>query len=306
MEYGDIPLHFWSLRKQLMLEHCPREALLYYRESRLTGDLADSTPQTRYLHHLRRFLSTGEYRRKVLRENMRKLFYRVLNEDEEDTVPPLVDDALFSACSRQWETDWHHMLTGSWENDHRRVCLLELTRSGSSFAGLHQEMTAALRRSCDALEQGAWGRLQNIPFHLRRSIASPLLIHLNELACCCAPVCALERNGEFWIVESSRPDDRVALLHKFYAGTQRGYAPEKVRSFVLDDQNGDFYEFGAAMDISAAIRQISAGTQMWKELLAAPVEALPVTAANCDGCRFVSFCRHKIFPHTDTLNPKKG
>ena len=285
MEYSDYPLSSWTLRKVRMMEFCPRGALLHYVHARAGAD-PEAPAEVHYLHTLKCRISRREYISRLVRGLLRE-YFRLDPElqtpaDEVDLYPMLVN---------RFEKEYISMLTGSSSVSARHPVLMELYEPDCRTAWLASEIKTALADIVSALNKTILPLLHRLPPENKRHLPTVLETHINELTCYFSPLFIFENNGDLWFVEEGIRDERVAVLHKFYALNVLGWHPERVKSFCADLVTGGFEQFGIAADISQALRDITEDCARWEELRDLPLEMVQIKEKNCNKCKFREFCR---------------
>lgn len=283
MEYCEYPIHAWSRHRHFLRRQCVRKARLSCLEARAGADTESETP-LRLLHDLRRRITLEQYLGRIFDQTVRQNFY--CGGDDE---PDLTESTLSAILHRRFDRDLELMLCGAAARDHKLCFLRELEAKSCNLTALVTRAGTVIDGFCAAFSRELSPLITSTPPLCRRDIASPLAVYINELCCYCAPLLALEKNGELWIVENNC-DDRVALLHKFYAVNSFGREPHLVRSFAYSRTDGVFKEAGIGLNVSETLRQISEDGAAWAELIALPLENLPFTPEHCPECGFNFFC----------------
>lgn len=282
MEYCEYPLHAWSHYRHFLRNQCPRKAWLYYQEARKGADPAESAPEARIVHGLRRRITLEQYISRMFDREIRKIFYA---PDDGDISLETLCNTLNTKFDRELEL----MLGGIPAKDHNLYMLKEFENKNCNLSQLISQAGNLITQYCSAAEKELWKLICDTSIICRREIASPLTVYINELCCYCAPLLALERNGVLWIVENHCRDTSV-LLHKFYAVNTLGREPHLVRSFSYCRENGNFQEAGLDLNVSETLRQISEDGALWSDLLAAPWQNVPSNSGHCPDCEFNFFC----------------
>ena len=291
MEYSDYPVHAWSRSRHRMRAQCPRKAVLFCRDARAGADpLAERMP--RLLHEYRNRITLDAYMYRSLHDFVRQAFY-TFTEDGKLLYSSI--SALAGAMQNRFDRELERMLYGGSSYDHKLFFLRELEDKNCRIPALMERAAAKISDLCAALEKNLWQLIVSTPGVSRRHIASPLAVYINDLCCYCAPVLALERNGDFWTVEFNG-DGTSALLHKFYGINTLGRDVECLRSFSYDVKSGDFFETGLELSVSAQLERIAADGAAWAELLSLPTEQIPGNTAHCGECEFYRFCQ-KYYPN---------
>lgn len=286
MEYCDFPIHAWSRYRHHLRRQCPRKARLHCCECRNGAD-QEADKQFRLLHDLRRRIPLHSYLQRLFTQALRGLFYQ---ESGEDTgMPPVSCEQLAELIHKRFDREVELMLCGVAAKDHKLVLIKELENKNCNISRLISEADKKIDQLCQALKKELWKLISSTGVISRRDIASPLALNINELRCYCAPLFALEKSGEFWIVENNC-DDRIALLHKFYAVNTLNREPHLVRSFAYEPESGEFREAGVDLEVSRLLQEISTDSAYWAELTALPLEDVPINAEHCQECEFSFFC----------------
>ena len=267
------------MRRTLMYEFCPKAALYHYRESRLTPENSEDI-QLRYLRLMRRKSTLNSNLRRILRRTMRELFYGGMTEESRGV--------LKSCALEKFNREFTRMLLNP--DDETIPYILELDEPHRRLTELQKQAEKSLLERAEKLENGAFGELLAVPVESRRRIAEVLSVTVNELCCYCAPLCAIERSGTLWIIESGAGGEESSLLHRFFAYNVLGRDPQNIRSFILDDFSGNLQEVGDPMQISQTLRKISGYAARWEELLKCNIADAPVNKANCSRCKFRPAC----------------
>lgn len=286
MEYCDFPIHAWSRYRHHLRQQCPRKARLCCCECRNGAD-REAEKQFRLLHDLRRRIPMHSYLQRLFTQALRELFYQESAED--DMMPVATCEVLAELIHRRFDREVELMLCGVAAQDHKFFLIKELENKNCNISSLISEADKKIDQLCQALKKELWKLISSTGVISRRNIASPLALNINELRCYCAPLFALEKNGEFWIVENNC-DDRIALLHKFYAVNTLNREPHLVRSFSYEPESGELREAGLDLAVSRLLEEISADSAYWAELTALPLEDVPVNTEHCQKCEFSFFC----------------
>lgn len=281
MEYCDYPVHAWSRSRHQMRRICPRKAALCYREARLGAD-KESDKMHRLIHDLRRRIPLEQYLNRIFDETIRRMFYR-------QELPFTAPEQLAAILTCRFDRDLEQMLCGSAAADHKKLFIRELENSHCHLSNLVALAQKAIRIRCEAVKKELWQLLSSTPVLQHREIATPLQVQINDLCCYCAPLAALENNGILWMIECNC-DNFIALLHKFYAVNTLGREPHLVRSFGYRRETGEFYEAGIELKVTETLRQISEDGALWQELIAQPLESVPVNPEHCPFCEYNFFC----------------
>lgn len=290
MEYCDYPIHAWSAYRHHLRRLCPRKARLHSCECRAGANAEAATP-LRLLHDLRRRIPLRQYLNRLFDRALREMFYSGTGADDTlEISPELLERNICCRFDREFEL----MLCGTASRDHRLYFIRELEEKNCNISVLVSDAEKSIRSMCGALKKELGKLISSTPMLSRRDIAAPLALNINELRCYCSPLFALEKNGELWIVESNC-DDRIALLHKFYAVNSLHREVDLVRSFSYDRNSGDFHEAGIALEISRILQQISEDSFHWQNLIELPFDEVPVNPEHCPACEFSFFC-NRYYP----------
>ena len=291
MEFYDpeYPVHAWSRSRHKMRKLCRKKAILYYRDAR-NGASPDADTPARQLHERRNRIPLQAYLQRQLKQLIREAFYSRFPEEENTASAALSSpEAISAALHNRFDRDFMRMLEGGSSYDHHLCFIRELEDPHCRITELMRRAGEEITRLTGNLTSALWKLIAETPLLSRREIASPLQVNINDLCCYCAPLFALERNGELWIVETYC-DDLTVLLHKFYAVNTSGREPHLVRSFSYTPETGDFSEAGLDLNVSDALRQISADGAEWAELLKHPAETIPGNFEHCKMCEFSILC----------------
>ena len=286
MEYCDFPIHAWSRYRHHLRRQCPRKARLCCCECRNGAEPEAETP-FRLLHDLRRRIPLERYLQRLFSQALRELFYQESGEETDVTTSSC--EQLAADIHQRFDRELELMLCGVASRDHKFYMIKELENNNCNISRLISEADKRIDQLCQAMKKELWKLISSTGIISRRNIASPLALNINELRCYCAPLFALEKSGEFWIVENNC-DDRIALLHKFYAVNTLNKEPHLVRSFAYEPDSGELREAGLNLEVSRLLQEISADSACWAELTALPLEDVPVNAEHCQECEFSFFC----------------
>ena len=286
MEYCDFPIHAWSRYRHHLRQLCPRKARLNCCECRKGAD-DEAERQFHLLHDLRRRIPLHRYVQRLFSRRLREYFYN--DAGTESNIQISSPEQLAVVIHKQFDRELELMLCGSAAKDHKFYMIKELENKNCNISRLISEADQTIDRMCQALKKELWKLITSTGIISRRDIASPLALNINELRCYCAPLFALEKSGGLWIIENNC-DDRIALLHKFYAVNALHREPHLVRSFAYAPDSGELREAGLNLEVSRLLQEISADSAYWAELIAMPLESIPVNTEHCPECEFSFFC----------------
>lgn len=280
----------WSLRRQEMWNRCRREYFLHYYAAR-GGHDPNSGEDVRRLHEMRSLLSKRVFLRHLVVDELRRSFYRP--HEEETAEVPGREAESGSAMFGRLRREFRRMLRNEFFLDHTQPMLSELYYSSVSPEELFQELETRLEHAMTAMRSSPMRMLSGTPFLCRRAIDSPLEVFIGDLCCFSAPILAFEEKGVFTIVEDSAADSTV-LLHKFHAGNQLHFPPERVRSLELILDRGILRLTGSELNISRTLREIWGGAQEMRNAIrpdgTVREEDFPRNLASCTECRFRGYC----------------
>ncbi|MCQ2378150.1 MAG: hypothetical protein MJ016_02935 [Victivallaceae bacterium] len=278
----------WTVRRRRYWRTCRRKYFFYDYGAR-GGNEADAPRETRELYAAKKRMMLEEYIRRVLNLSMREIFSRPNDDEEAIPVPTLAETAL-----RRAEMEFTGMLEGT-----SPVTILELTRSDADLAAVHGRMKERLVQIATALERSGWGFFRNVPFADRRYPATPLEVFIAELKCVIAPLFAVRRAVDLWLVEGAGhadDGDEIAVLGKFAAAKLWNAPPDRVRSFIFPEDGAEnFLEIGSDADVSEVLRGIRCDVDGMLSRIrddgTIRESDFPADRSACGTCVFASFCR---------------
>ena len=279
---------FWTARRRRYWRQCRRKYFLHYYGAR--GGHDENAPRAlREIYAAKKTIMLDVYLRRTVNGVMRELFYAPYEDGPEDRQK----NALLETAQARAQREFRAMLEGK-----NPVTLFELAQGGVSVSALYRELQEKLGALCRRLEETSWGFFRGIPFPDRRYLDSPLALSVAELRCYLAPLFAVRRAGELWLIEGAGhtdDGDAIAVLGKFAAATLWKTPPEKVRTFLFSGDGAEsFGEIGRDADASEALRGIRRDVD---EMLAAirpdgtiREEDFPADGSGCGDCVFRAVC----------------
>ena len=283
MEYCEYPVHAWSRYRHHLRRQCPRKAQLYCCEARKGADSSSENPY-RLLHDLRRRIPLKTYLNRIFDQLVRSIFYQYEDENAE-----ISSGKLRERLQHRFDRELELMINGVAAKDHQVYFISELQDRVCNISALIAGAGKYMDTLCISFDRELRQLISATPYLFRRDIASPLAVHINDLCCYCAPLFALEKNGELWIIENNC-DEPSALLHKFHAVNCLGREPHLIRSFAYCRESGDFTEAGIGLNVSETLRRISEESAVWAELTALPPDEVTADPEHCPECEFNFFC----------------
>ena len=276
----------WSLRRQREFDKCPRSFYYRYYGARGGHEAQVADFRTRRLYLCRDRLTDDLYLQRVVNMAMRERFRAA-----EDA--PFA--SLFQQAERILRREFPVMLLGD-DGINRHLPVLErIADPALRPEALLLELRAKLEERCKVLMRGDWQKVAQIPAPCRRHLPEAVEIRVGELLCH-APVALMwQQCGTTFFVEGVRRvpagDDAAlaALLHRYYALSLPGTDAGKVVSLAFDDA-GKLAEFGAELEVSAALRKLRAGADRLAEFHDLPEAAYPRNTEACAKCFFRREC----------------
>ena len=276
----------WSLRRQREFDKCPRS--FYYRYYGARGgheaDVADH--RTRRLYLCRDLMDRELYLQRVIDMAMRNAFYAA--EDAPFS-------SLFQHAERILRREFGIMLLGNFGPNRHQPLLEEIADPELRPDALLAELRSKLEERCRELMNGDWEVVTHVPAPCRRHLPEVVEVHVGELVCH-APVALMwQERGTTCLVEGVRrvpagdAAELAALLHRYYVLSLPGSDAGKVVSLAFDDA-GKLTEFGANLEVSAALRKLRSGADRLARFHDLPEEAYPVNSGSCEKCFFRREC----------------
>lgn len=276
----------WSLRRQREFDKCPRSFYYRYYGARGGHEAQVADHRTRRLYLCRDLLNRDVYLQRVIDLAMRHSF-----RAPEDA--PFA--TLFQYAERILRREFDVMLLGDNGANPHLPMLEEIADPALRPEALLSELRSRLEERCRVLMRGDWDTVAHVPAPCRRHLPEVVEVHIGELTCH-APVALMwQKCGTTFLVEGVRrvPEgdaaELAALLHRYYVLSLPGGDAGKVVSLAFDDA-GKLTEFGADLEVSAALRKLRAGADRLAAFHDLPEAAYPMNVESCEKCFFRREC----------------